>query len=968
MDDLVAEEPKYVSVEKKALDILRAYTGNNNYLLILKNKINQNETILGRKTSEYVVKNHNKKVIGINKWYPIDGYCGEELQKKFLSVEKPTKLFIQKILAETDKAVHIWGKIWEEQKCVDLWIPRHSIIKPRAINQVSFPEDHWKIYNREPLPHQIPAIIKLLEYDRFILGDDMGVGKSYESIVAAIETKVEKILIVCPASLKLNWKKEIEILDTTSKIDIIDGSTWISGAKWTIVNYDILKNFHTVPDRRLKDQKLITTIVDEKFDLIIVDECFVYDTLVTTNRGQIKIGDIVENQLDVQILSYNLKTNDLEYKTINRYIKKETKTNLLRIKTHNGLFIDCTPNHKIYVKNKGYVRADQINKNNELFMLPKTINQTATNSEEQVLWQKMQRSNVCYAARSKTTVTRKCQSQMDQKNMSNMRDRIFNATWQSGSILYTKLFGQMENATTRYHQTNKHQINKRKTVNNLERYTQKTSRNSQNVVRTHETRQSNVETWYKRKNDSIQQRQNIFISRRKRSNNQTTTNNLRFINPNQQKLGFRISDKNQKSSTPISFPTKLLLTRYWGTRTQNSDRNRWKHAQNEKVEIFRPPQNRSVECFRVESVEILESRNRSESRINNQSNSTVYNLEIADNHNYFANNILVSNCHAVKHKESIRTKLVNDFTKGAKRLWLLTGTPITNRPIDLYNLLSLCNHRLARNWVGFVIRYCAGKQFYGKGGRKIWDTKGASYMDELRENTQDVILRRRKEDVLDLPEKIIQPIYLPLRNKLEYQKIVGEYQSWAEHQTTVNLAMHLAELVKLRQFLAMSKIESTIEIAENTIEEGKKVVIFTNFTEPLLQMFYHFGNRAVIHHGPMTKANREESIERFQNDPEVKVFIGNIVSAGIGITLTAGALVIFNDLSWLPADHLQAQDRCYRVGTTKIVNVYYNIIDESLDIHLYHHLMKKIKIIDQVMGDSNLDESIFQSVLQKLKK
>jgi SWI/SNF-related matrix-associated actin-dependent regulator 1 of chromatin subfamily A len=275
---------------------------------------------------------------------------------------------------------------------------------------------------------------------------------------------------------------------------------------------------------------------------------------------------------------------------------------------------------------------------------------------------------------------------------------------------------------------------------------------------------------------------------------------------------------------------------------------------------------------------------------------------------------------------------------------------------------------LARNWVGFVIRYCAGKQFYGKGGRRIWDTKGASYMDELRENTQDVILRRRKDDVLNLPEKIVQPIYLPLRNKMEYQRIVGEYQSWAEHQKNVNLAMHLAELVKLRQFLAMSKIESTIEIAENAIEEGKKVVIFTNFTEPLLQMFYHFGKQAVIHHGPMTKANREESIERFQNDPDVQVFIGNIVSAGIGITLTAGELVIFNDLSWLPADHLQAQDRCYREGTTKKVNVYYNIIDGSLDLHLYHHLMKKIKIIDQVMGDSNLDESIFQSVLQKLKK
>jgi SWI/SNF-related matrix-associated actin-dependent regulator 1 of chromatin subfamily A len=314
----------------------------------------------------------------------------------------------------------------------------------------------------------------------------------------------------------------------------------------------------------------------------------------------------------------------------------------------------------------------------------------------------------------------------------------------------------------------------------------------------------------------------------------------------------------------------------------------------------------------------------------------------------------------------MRTKLFNDFAIHSPRLWLLTGTPITNRPINFYNLLKLCNHRVARSWVGFVIRYCAGKQFYGRGGRRIWDTKGSSNLDELKENTQDIMLRVRKEDVLDLPEKIIQPIYLPMKNKNEYQRIVGEYNTWAEHQKSFNLAMHLAQLVQLRQFLALSKIESTIEIAENAIEEGKKVVIFTNFTEPLLQLQSHFGNRCVIHHGPLSKSNREESVERFQDDPEVKVFIGNIISAGVGITLTAGELVIFNDLSWLPSDHLQAQDRAFRIGQTKTVNVYYNIIDESLDLYLFESLMKKMKVIDQVMGDSNVDEDIFESVIKKI--
>ena len=129
----------------------------------------------------------------------------------------------------------------------------------------------------------------------------------------------------------------------------------------------------------------------------------------------------------------------------------------------------------------------------------------------------------------------------------------------------------------------------------------------------------------------------------------------------------------------------------------------------------------------------------------------------------------------------------------------------------------------------------------------------------------------------------------------------------------------------------------------------------------------HFGKRCVIHHGPMSKSNREESVTRFQEDPTVDVFIGNIISAGVGLTLTAGEMVIFNDLSWLPADHLQSQDRCHRIGQKNTVNVYYNIVDESLDLYLYEALIKKMKVIDQVMGDSNVDDDLFKTVISKLQ-
>ena len=116
--------------------------------------------------------------------------------------------------------------------------------------------------------------------------------------------------------------------------------------------------------------------------------------------------------------------------------------------------------------------------------------------------------------------------------------------------------------------------------------------------------------------------------------------------------------------------------------------------------------------------------------------------------------MIIDEAHYIKNKQAQRTKLINDFVKDIERLWLLTGTPMTSRPINYYNLLNLVESPVALNWMAYVKRYCEGYQFR-VGKRKIWNVNGASNLDELRERTSKNILRRLKEDVLDLPEKII---------------------------------------------------------------------------------------------------------------------------------------------------------------------------------------------------------------------
>lgn len=618
---------------------------------------------------------------------------------------------------------------------------------------------------------------------------------TYSAIAAAKELNFQRILVVCPATLKLNWKKELILLGEKEKdIAIVDGNNW-QYAKWVIVNYDILRNFHHMPQRGVKADDLpLTAIQISRFDLVIADECFPYNTKVTTEKGEIPIGEIVENNLKVRVLSYNLEKKIFEYKKIDRRIKKENDI-VLKINASNGLSIECTPNHKIYVKEKGYVSADKIKEGDELFMLP-------------------------------------------------------------------KMFSNMANETTRI----------RKPI-------------------------------------------------------------------------FKVSNRSRRQDT-----------------------------QNQKMEVFGQKENRSLECIRVESIEILESGSRQSNRKLFIGDKSVYNIEIADNHNYFADGVLVSNCHRLKDASSQRSKIFNNFAFGIPNRWLLTGTPITNHPIDYFNLLQICESPVADNWQRYVKTYCAGKQFTNRTTRKkYWVVSGHSNLDDLRKYTQNIILRRLKTEVGGLPEKIIRPVYLPLVSSVMYEKYMSEYKAWLKDMLQKGeeppIWDHLTQLIKTRQMLSLDKIPSTVELARDFIDEGKKVVIFTCFTETLDYLMEAFGNEAVRLDGGMNLRDRDRSVEAFQNSPKIKVFCGNIVAGGLGITLTAGEVVIFNDLDWVPTNHVQAEDRVLRIGQKNNVNIFYPLFDDTLDVIMFNSLAEKKTVINTVMGDNEaaFNETMMKYVIEKLK-
>lgn len=945
-------EKKVLEVE--AREILSQYNGSNNQLLEWKLRFEKAIKFnLTRPQAEYVVTNQSVVPKVARKYVDIVDSFGETIMEQRLLATPPTKIWIEKLLCETDKAYHVWGKVFEKDALHAMWLPKFAVVQPeKKYNKII---DFSKYSVRPLLSHQEIAVEKLLANDRYILADDMGLGKSTSAIVASLESEVKKVLIVCPASLKINWKREIEIY-TRKKILIIEGTKWGSTFEYYIINYDILKNFHTTETS--EDSDAYKLIMNEHFDLAIVDECFTYDSKIMTERGEMNIGDIVEKGIEVKILSYNQITHKLEYNDIVRWIKKNKDT-IYQIKLNNGVFIECTDNHKFYTNNRGYVKARELTIDDDLYLLSETVNKETNNEEEQILFEELRINN-----NEQKQIKENFRKKIPQRMSKLWKNNVFHNTKRDGEnkILFNELFQSTFSSKSRNKKKMERFYEKTRYVSENERYSQKQSSIGKNVIRQNEEKQSNVQPNFGRKNEEKINGKNIFIKRRPRATYRTTKITSKIIG---KWMESRISSVNKKCKTYVQEFTSRISGRYRERREKNIYRNRRKNAQIKEMEFFRQEKDRSIKFVRMESFKILERGSYDQSSDVHSKNTRVYDLEIENNHNYFINGVLVSNCHMISNTTAQRTKLMNDILEQIPKVWLLTGTPITSRPINYFNLLKLVNSPVTLNWQGYVRRYCGGFQFTVN-KRKIWHTGGATHLDELRERTKNIVLRRMKTDVLDLPEKIITPIFLELKNTFYDQELEDFMRITNDKKDQETVPVTLNRLMKIRQLIAVEKIPYTCELIDKFIDQGKKVIVFTNFTLSLQMLQEKYKKSCVILNGQMTKIKKQESVDRFQEDDKVKILIGNIKAAGVGFTMTASEVVIMNDLSFVPSDHSQAEDRAYRYGQKNCVLVYYPVFENTIEMIVYNILQKKKNIIDQVLGDGEYSESFSKELLKDI--
>ena len=939
MEELISKTP-----ETRALQMLDDYVGSNNYILALKNKKQNSKSFTPtRSQAEYIINFHGRIPKVAKKWVKLDSYFGKKMMEDKMYTKEPTEIYVEKLLVEKDKSYHIWGKIFSGDTLHDFWLPKSAIIKDNEVKNVIV--DYTKYDSRPPMEHQKEAIQKLVGNKKFILADDMGLAKTGSSVIASLESGAKKILVVCPASLKINWQREIAIYSDRS-VYISEGKKIETNHDYVIVNYDILKNFHDIKNKENSE------ILKANFDLLIADECFTYDTKITTNKGEIKIGDIVEKNLDVDVLSYNHETKKTEYKKIFRKLSKKTDT-ILQIKLRNGVFIECTPNHKIYVKDKGYVRSDKIKSNDYVFELSKIINKKTNNEKNSNLFKILQH-NIQIQKKSTTKKRNRIKTSKRMFKLWKNNEISNTITNEKTNLLFNKLCKQNEMGEWGNEKKMERLHEKTQYVRKNERSSYKKPKYKKGSIGKDEKKQPNVQFGIIGKNEKIFKGKNFFIKRGEREINETTKKIIRIFRSG---LGNGVHYFNEGLYWKSKKSTKSLQRRYCQFETDVDYRDRWEKSQTEKMEIYRQKENRNINFIRVDSVKVLERGNRQQHNEVCGKNTNVYDLEVVDNHNYFANGILVSNCHVISNPQAQRTKIVNDICDKVERVWLLTGTPMTSRPMNYYNLLSLVESPVAANWMAYARRYCNGFQF-SVGKRKVWNVTGASNLDELRERTQSHILRRLKDEVLDLPDKIITPVYLRLKSK-DYEELMGEYFNWYDNNSeeSSSLTIQFGKLMKVRKIIAEEKVKHTIELAENIIEQGKKVIIFTNFTDTLRTIYDHFGKQAVYLDGSCSKPHRQKSVDDFQENDKIKVFVGNLKAAGVGITLTSAEAVIMNDLSFVPAEHAQAEDRSHRIGQKNSTSVYYPLFENTIEGAIYDILNRKKKIISTVMGDDMMEDA-----------
>lgn len=325
--------------------------------------------------------------------------------------------------------------------------------------------------------------------------------------------------------------------------------------------------------------------------------------------------------------------------------------------------------------------------------------------------------------------------------------------------------------------------------------------------------------------------------------------------------------------------------------------------------------------------------------------------------------------HYLKNAKAKRTKAALKLSKLAKHVLCLTGTPVLNRPVELYSQIKIINPNLFPNFFQYAKRYCnVHETDFG------WDFTGASNLTELQEILRtNCMIRRLKKDVLsELPPKRRAVISVELSNENEYRQAEEDFLEYLrdidpEAADRAALAEALVKVTALRKLAGIGKIEAVRDWISDFLESGEKLVVFCHHREVLSTLAEEFSECCVSAAGSDPPQKRTETVNRFQNDPYCRLFIGSILAAGVGLTLTAASNVLIAELPWRPADLTQAEDRLHRISQTYPVTSWIAVASDTIEEKIFRILAEKEGIARNALDDGADGDGGLREMLVELK-
>lgn len=699
---------------------------------------------------------------------------------------------------------------------------------------------------------------------RALVALDMGLGKTPVAIGSALWLNCKCTVVVCPASLRLNWEREIAAwsqalypmsckLNQIKTTVVLSGKTKIERTTFIIISYE-------------QATTRVLELAALKPDMMVVDEshyCLEENTRISTPNGLVKIKDL--NPGDSV---FSISDNGVSLGRIISKIEGDNEEPKRVIKLSNGKTINGLDWHLVRTPS-GWKSIGELQVSDAVSVVREDLGR-----EIQI---------------------------MDESEVLQQSMRKIEPLSQRG----------------------------------LDRSDEKTKPNEERIYATES--ECNI------KKDRAQ----AYCARREWEADASCASSIKKISANcisWIKDSIRIWCSNKWSREWLS---DVLQNRCCDSFVENCTRSRRSEPQHEAGETTRFEERTEIEIARVESISILESGDSS------KSNARYFDLKLDRYHNYIANGVIVHNC---KNRNARRTKAVVALCRLSRYCLLLSGTPMLNRPIELWCQLEALNFSLGNYWA-YAKKYCAA--FRGKFG---WDVTGSSNLGDLNQKLlANVMVRKRKSEVLtELPDKRRvrisvgglgrSPHGTALKTLCEKAlKKCGSVPSaleWLRSRKN-----EISECVfSAYSELATLKAETACEIALQLLESGNPLVIFAHHKTMIQALCkavgekYPFGSIT----GDTPLETRQRCVDDFQSG-KIKCCILSITAASTGLTLTAATDMVIAELPFAPGVALQAEDRIHRIGQKESVLIRYLCADNTLDDGLWGIINSKNRIANHAL-------------------